>query len=249
MLFFDLYNGVSTGYLGQYKNYNLKMTYQQIIEILQQNSSEKYRTFNDKITNSGVKSIGATVPFIRKLAKSCTLDEVLTYPTHEFYEVDMLKGIVISTCKMPFERKSEYLRSFATTIENWAVCDSCSVKVPNKERESYFEFFCQLAVSKQTFVARYGITNLMDNYLDDNHVEQIFALLDNVTFGEYYVDMAVAWLVATAMAKCRDVTFAYMNGKGKTVLSAFCYNKSLQKMRDSFRISDSDKEWSKSAKI
>lgn len=225
------------------------MNYQQIIEILQQNSSEKYRIFNDKITNSGVKSIGATVPFIRKLAKQCTLDEVLCLPTHEFYELDMLKGIVISTCKLPFNTKSAYLLDFAKTLENWAVCDSCSVKVPIKERTDYFEFFCQLAVSKQTFVARYGITNLMDNFLDDNHVETILALLDNVTFGEYYVDMAVAWLVATAMAKCRDVTFAYMNGKGKTALSAFCYNKALQKMRDSFRISGQDKEWSKSAKM
>ncbi|HCY49948.1 MAG TPA: DNA alkylation repair protein, partial [Clostridiales bacterium] len=42
-------------------------------------------------------------------------------------------------------------------------------------------------------------------------------------------------------AKCRDVTFAYLVGDGKRVLNVFTYNKALQKMRDSYRISDDDK--------
>lgn len=227
------------------------MTYQQIIEQLQLNSSDKYKAFNDKISNSGVLSIGCTVPFLRAFAKSTKmpLDEVITLPTNVCYEVDMLKGIIISTAKLPFADKKLYLDYFVNTIENWAVCDSNTVKVPVKERQAYFDYFSNLSLSKRTFVARYGLSNIMNEYLDDEHIDAVFQLLTKVTYGEYYVDMMVAWLVATAMAKCRDKTVEFCLGTARKVLPPFCYNKALQKMRDSYRISDTDKQWTYTLKM
>ena len=92
--------------------------------------------------------------------------------------------------------------------------------------------------------------NLLSNYLDDEHIEEVFATLATITqWGSYYVDMAVAWLVATAMAKCRNATVAYMEGDGRRVLNKFAYNKALQKMRESYRVSAEDKQWTYSLKI
>ena len=226
------------------------MNYQQLVQTLQENSNYKYDEFNNTIVNSSVPTLGCTVPFVRKLAKSFSVEEVDKFPVHAFYEVDLLRGIVTANCKLPFEEKSAYLLQFAQVIENWAVCDCSTVKVPKAERDKYFEFFCSLLPSEKPFVCRYGVVNLLSNYLDDEHIDKVFASLTTVTqWGHYYVDMAVAWLVATAMSKCRDNTVAYMENEGRRVLNKFAYNKALQKMRESYRVTPEDKQWTYTMKL
>lgn len=226
------------------------MEYQQLLHLLRENSDGRFDEFNNKIINSGVRTIGCTVPFVRKVAKQTSLDDALSYPDHEYYEVDLLKGIVVSTVKLPFGDKKKYLSEFAAKIENWAVCDCSTVKVAKCEADVYFDYFCCLCTSDKPFAARYGIVNLMANFLDDEHVDKVFAQFGRVeTFGNYYVDMAAAWLVATAMAKCRDKTVEYMQGEARRTLNKFTYNKALQKMRDSYRVTSADKEWTKTMKM
>lgn len=226
------------------------MTYEELIQALKDNSNRQYDEFNSKIINSGVPTIGCTVPFVRRLAKLFTVEEAETFPVHQYFEVDLLRGIVVSTSKLPFADKSRHLNGFAQTIESWGVCDCSSVKVPQSEREQYFQFFCQMLPSDQPFVCRYGVVNLMSNYLDYRHIDNVFSALNTITqWGHYYVDMGVAWLVATAMAKCRDKTVEYMQGEARTVLNKFTYNKALQKMRESLRVSAEDKQWTYTMKM
>ena len=61
------------------------MEYQQLVKLLYNNSDKKFDEFNNKIVNSGVQSIGCTVPFVRKIAKSTTLTEALSYPDHQYF--------------------------------------------------------------------------------------------------------------------------------------------------------------------
>ena len=226
------------------------MNYETLLQTLRDNSNRTYDEFNNTLINSEVPTIGCTIPFLRKLAKGFTVEEVESFPIHAFYEVDMLRGIVVSNSKLPFGEKSVLLLNFVQNIENWAVCDCSTVKVPKAEREKYFEFFVSLLPNEQPFVCRYGVVNLLSNYLDGEHIETVFDALNTVTqWGHYYVDMAVAWLVATAMAKCRDATVAYMQGDGRQVLNKFAYNKALQKMRESYRVSPEDKQWTYTMKI
>ncbi|MCM1533792.1 MAG: DNA alkylation repair protein [Corallococcus sp.] len=225
-------------------------SFEQLVEYLQENSDKTYDEFNNKIINTSLPTIGCKIPFLRRLSKFYTVDDVAAFPVNKYVETDLLKGIVISESKLPFDVKSELLTEFAYTIENWAVCDCLTVKAVGRDREKYFDFFCKLALSDKTFVCRYGIVNLLSNYLDGRHISIIFETLKSVTlYGEYYVDMAVAWLVATAMAKCRSETKEFMEGDARVVLTGFSYNKALQKMRDSRRISAEDKLWTYSLKI
>ncbi|MCH5157036.1 MAG: DNA alkylation repair protein [Clostridiales bacterium] len=226
------------------------MTYTGLIQILRENSDKQYDEFNNKIINSGVATIGCKIPFLRKIAKSLTLVEVESYPVHQYFEVDLLRGVVVSGSKLSFAEKSVHLLEFANIIENWAVCDCSTVKVPKSEMQDYFDFFVNLLPNEQPFVCRYGVVNLMTSYLDDEHIDKVFSSLATITqCGHYYVDMGVAWLVATAMAKCRDKTVAYMEGEGKNILNKFTYNKALQKMRESYRVSPEDKQWTYTMKI
>lgn len=225
-------------------------SYNQLIEYLRKNSNAKFDDFNSKIVNSNIATIGCTVPFVRKLAQNISLDFALSLPVNKYVEVDLLRGIAISGAKLPFDVKSAMLYDFAQTIENWAVCDCSTIKPKASEREKYFKFFCSLVADKRQFVCRYGLVNLLANYHDNEYIDRVFAVFNDITiWGEYYVDMAVAWLVATAMAKCRNQTVVYMEGAARSILNKFAYNRALQKMRDSLRISNEDKQWTYSLKI
>ena len=56
------------------------MNYDSLIDILQQNTDEKYRAFNDTIVNGSVHSMGCRMPVLRKIAKNITLQEALFFP-------------------------------------------------------------------------------------------------------------------------------------------------------------------------
>ena len=226
------------------------MTYETLVHTLKENSDRQFDEFNSKIVNSGVATIGCKVPFVRKLAKQFTVADVENFPIHQYFEVDLLRGVVVSGSKLPFSEKHVHLLDFAQNIENWAVCDCSTVKVPKAEIQLYFEFFRNLLPNEQPFVCRYGVVNLLANYLDEDHIDDVFHSLATITqWGHYYVDMGVAWLIATAMAKCRDKTVAYMQGDGRMILNKFTYNKALQKMRESFRVSPEDKQWTYTMKM
>lgn len=226
------------------------LSYNELLKILQSNSNAKFDEFNRKIVNSSIATIGCTVPFVRSLAKRVSLEFALSLPVNQYVEVDLLRGIAVSNAKLPFDAKSELLSEFASAIENWAVCDCSTVKPAKEERELYFSYFCSLVADVRPFVCRYGVVNLLASYLDEEHVDGVFDSLKQIKlWGEYYVDMAVAWLVATAMTKCRDKTVAFVKGEARSVLNKFSYNKALQKMRDSLRVSESDKQWTYSLKM
>lgn len=230
--------------MNEFKDYN------QLLRYLRNNSDAKFNQFNKRIVKSKIQTIGCTVTFIRKVAKSCSLDFVLSLPVNKFVEVDLLRGIVISSAKLPFDKKTKLLTEFADNIENWAVCDCSVVKITNDEKPLYFDYFCKLVEDISVFKCRYGVVNLLSNYIDDNHIENIFTTFDRIRlWNNYYVDMAVAWFIATAMVKCRNKTIKYMEGEGRSVLSKFAYNTALQKMRDSRRVCAEDKQRTYSLKI
>ncbi len=226
------------------------MEYANLLEIMRLNADEASLPFKKAVLNTSVPIIGCTVPFVRSLAKNCTLEEAESFPVHDWYEVDLLHGMLVADCKLTFSQKSPLLAEFADTIENWAVCDSSVVKVPRAERELYFTFFCDMLASDKPFVCRYGTVDLLSNFLDAEHIDAVFAQLGAITqWGSYYVDMGAAWLIATAMVKCREQTVLYMQTDGRRVLNKFTYNKALQKMRDSYRVSEADKQWTHAIKM
>lgn len=223
-----------------------------LVEHFRQNSNNKYSEFNNTIINSSVPSLGCTVPFVRKTAAEYKnrADEVIELPSNVWHEVDMLKGIVVANAKLPFEQKTQLLTAFADTIQSWATCDCSTVKISKTEFADYFGYFCNLLVSEKPFVCRYGVVNLTSSYLVETYIEQVFAKLSTINlYGEYYVDMAVAWLLATAMVRFPTETKQYMECEGRAVLNKFTFNKALQKMRESYRVSDVDKDWTRRVKM
>ena len=76
--------------------------------------------------------------------------------------------------------------------------------------------------------------------LTDEYIDMTLKVLDNLKNEKYYCKMAVAWAIATAWAKQREKTCCYMLD-GNNTLNDWTYNKAIQKMLESYRVSDEDK--------
>ena len=63
---------------------------------------------------------------------------------------------------------------------------------------------------------------------------------------EYYVNMMTAWFFATALARQWEKTIPYIEEKR---LDRWVQNKTIQKARESYRITDEQKEYLKKFKI
>lgn len=82
----------------------------------------------------------------------------------------------------------------------------------------------------------YGNVNAF--YLDEDFRPEYLKLVTNTTSGEYYVNMMIAWYLATALAKQWDATIPYIE---KRILPAWVHHKTIQKAVESYRITDEQK--------
>lgn len=85
----------------------------------------------------------------------------------------------------------------------------------------------------------------MDSYLEENFTEEIPELVAEVASTQYYVNMMQAWFFATALAKQYDAVLPYLQKKR---LPLWVHNKTIQKARESSRITVGQKEELKSLK-
>lgn len=196
--------------------------------------------FCSAIYNSPTPCLGVKIPILRTLAKSLELQTALQLPYGYLIEYDLLKGLVIVNAKLPFCEKSKLLTDFACNIDSWATTDTCIVKVKSSEKAEYFDYFCSLTQYQQPFCIRYGVVNLMRNYLDQEYLPQLLKVIANIKYGHYYIDMAVAWFIAEVATIDRTMAQQILSG-GNLPTQVVKY--ALQKMRDSRRVDSAVKEW------
>ena len=110
--------------------------------------------------------------------------------------------------------------------------------IKNKEQE-YLNLAKEYLKSKQEFIRRIGV-RILFNYTENDDLTEIFDIINSLQSEEkYYVNMAVAWLMCELMIKNRNQTFKYLENHK---LNDFTINKTISKCRDSFRVSNEDKE-------
>lgn len=81
---------------------------------------------------------------------------------------------------------------------------------------------------------------MLDYYIIDDYVDDVIKILDAVKTEKYYARMAIAWCLAEIGVKYNEKAILYL--KNKNNLDDFTYNKTLQKMIESYRISIDQKE-------
>ena len=206
-----------------------------------------YRDFTAALipTVDKARIIGVRTPAMRSLAKELLKNEsektmaFLEELPHYYYEENNLHAFIIAELK-DFEQVMKYTERFLPYIDNWATCDTFAPKIFLKYPEEVLSYVLKWLKSNETYTVRYAIGVLLSNYLDKHfkttHLDWVAAIRSE----EYYINMMIAWYFATALAKQYKATIPYIEAK---TLTPFVQNKTIQKARESLRISAETKEY------
>lgn len=208
-------------------------------------SDKEYAAFSAKLTPTipPESFIGVRVPLVRRLAKEIVkennFDAFLEELPHNYYDENMLHGLLISEIK-DFDECIEKLERFLPYVDNWAVCDIMSPKIFKKNKQRLLPKIVEWTKSKHAFTIRFGLEMLMSFYLDDDFSPEYLKIPQSVISDEYYVNMMKAWFFATALTKQWDDTIKIIE---ENCLDEWSHNKTIQKAKESYRITDEQKEY------
>ena len=178
------------------------------------------------------------------------------------FEEKILWGLMINSIKLSEQEKLALLSAFVPAMDNWAVCDTicCNIKWI-KDKVALWEYLQPYFDSDREFEVRFAVVMSMIFFPDAESFQKVTVRLDLIDFsriqseflspreatvaervrgvakGErpYYVRMAVAWLLATALTKLPDQTRAYVNACNLPEDVIRLYKR---KARESFRTCD-----------
>ncbi len=211
---------------------------------------KKYRDFQIKLIpniNSNT-IIGIRTPELKKYAKELVKDNnyisFISDLPHKYFEENQLHAFIISEIK-DYDKCIEYINKFLPYINNWATCDQMSPKIFKKYTNKLLDQINIWIKSNKTYTIRYSILILMRYYLDDNFKKEYLEKVCNIESEEYYVNMMRAWYYATALAKQYKDTIVYIENNK---LDTWTHNKTIQKARESYRITKEQKEYLKGLK-
>lgn len=180
------------------------------------------------------------------------------------YEETVVWGLVINAMKCSVEQRLNWLRRFVPVIDNWGVCDTfcCNTKwakrVPEEELWTFLQSYFD---SEKEFEVRFAVVMSMCHLLKEEWLERVFSRLEKIDFSKirseyvshkeaesstkdkgvvfgsppYYVRMAVAWCLATSLAKFPEETRSFVRS---SVLPDDVKRLYQRKAKESFRTRD-----------
>ena len=212
--------------------------YKELCEALTREATEKNREFNEKIIPTKRKILGVKAPVVRKLAamvpreknKPVTLEEVLA------------RGFLV--CRLPYDEMVLVFDSQVKYIDDWCSCDTfCSGL--RKSLKLHEDEFLKLKIEKllkgsREYTTRVGLVLLKCYYVKAEYLEMIFEQVERLASREeYYIRMAIAWLLSECFIKYPTATTAYLIDSN---LPKWTFNKTISKICDSYRVDAETKE-------
>lgn len=210
----------------------------------------KYKAFVEKLTPS-VKPeniIGVRVPVLRSFAKNFaktpeTIEFIKELP-HIYYEENNLHAFIVQGIK-DYQKCIDEIERFLPYVDNWATCDMMRPGVFAKHKDKLLIRIDTWLKSCHTYTIRFGIEMLMNFYLANDFKADYLSMVARIRSDEYYVNMMKAWFFAEALAKQWDSAVVFIeNGS----LDLWTHNKTIQKAKESYRISDERKAYLNSLK-
>lgn len=201
-------------------------------------SEPRYRDFHATLLPGVDHILGIRVPVLRKIAKQIVAGDWRAYlacACDHYYEERMLQGLVIGYARCEVAEKLEHTVRFVPKIDNWAVCDVFCWRLRANERVPMWEFILPYFQALGEFEVRFAVVMALGNFVDEEHLEALLSLLGDIRHEAYYVRMGVAWAVSVCYVKFPERTRAWLE---KCPLDDWTYNKSLQKIGESYRVSD-----------
>ena len=218
------------------------MEREKVIRELKKFADLKYRDFSKRLVFTKYEMIGVRLPKLKELAKNFDFFEIDKNST---FEEIMLYGFILAREKnISNQRIIEYFEY----VDNWSVCDSFTCALKKNNGEDFYNFLLKIIDDYSeglsgVFLVRFAIVSLMRNFLPQKS-EQVLKKLNKINSSEYYINMAIAWVICEAIIKDYLVALDWLPKFDK-----FIRNKAISKCCDSFRISEEKKEYLKSLRV
>ena len=226
-----------------------RYTYKEYLNYLISLEDIKYKNFQSKIVNSKLKLIGIRLPMLRTIARKISktnVEDFFKLVGNTYFEEVMIYGLVLSQVDETLFDK--YLIDFISRIDNWSICDSfCSdIKVIENRLGKYWIYINNLIDLDNEFQTRVSIVIMLNYYLCNQYIDRVLDIVSKIKCDYYYVNMAISWLLSEAFINYNDkVIKLFESGK----LSKFIQNKTISKIRDSYRVDKETKEFLKMYKV
>lgn len=204
----------------------------------------EYAAFQSRIaSDTGFSILGVRMDTIRRLARQAAGEDWkhFLWDPSWCYEQVMLMGLAIAYARVPLEEKLPSLRQLLPRLDSWALTDSIAptIQIAQEEREQARAFALEALQSSEEYSVRFGIVLLLRHFLSPQDrnwtAQQLCAVQDR----RYYVQMAQAWCFAEMAVGDYPLVYQLLQ---EEKLDRFVHNKTIQKMRESYRISKEQKE-------
>jgi len=209
-----------------------------------ENADLKNAEFSKKLAATNGFTYGVRMPIIRSIAKEVCKDDWRGFlkTTPESYDELLVMGIVIASARMDIEERLALTKEFLPHIDSWGVCDIfCSTWKEKDERSRglLWNYCMELIKSGDEFPMRVGSILMLANFIDEEYIERVLNVHSTAYHDGYYFKMGSAW----------TLSMCYVKFPEKTEKTLFCdtldvwiRNKTIQKIRESYRVDQESKD-------
>ena len=218
---------------------------------LESNIDAKYREFHSSLVpGQNCRILGVRILVSRRIAKATARDHYEVYTEQfnpEVYEELLIRGMMIGYGKLTREEQTAELDRFVPMINSWGICDSscATCHFMKKDQEYWYGYLQKWLKSSREYEIRFGVVCLLDFFINEAYIDAVLEEMKKIHHDGYYVKMAVAWAVSICYIHFPEKTQKLLK---ENSLDDWTHNKTIQKIRESLRISKEDKEMLKTWK-
>ena len=143
---------------------------------------------------------------------------------------------------MPFGERCDHIARFVRTIDNWGICDSfcASLKFARRYPDMVWKWIEPYFASHHPYEVRFALVMEIFYFASEEYIDDFFERISHITADDYYVKMAVAWVISVYYVNCPAHTKRYLMSCDA---DPWIYRKALTKIIESKRVSDEEKAW------
>lgn len=219
-----------------------------LIKDLMKLQDLKYRDFVSKLIPTIPKEeiIGIRTQEIKNFCKNIYLNKTdIPSPPYNYHE-EYLVYIRLLEYEKDFDEFILKLEKILPFINNWALSDSFRSKLIKQNSDKFFKYIKKWLKSKNIYTKRAAIVFLINYYLDDTFNKEHLNLVINLQGDDYYLNMAIAWYICSALTKQYDNSIFLIKDK---LLNKWVNNKAIQKCIESLKFTKEQKEYLKTFKM
>ncbi len=235
---------------------NTEIKAETIVTELAALADPAYRSFQAKLvpTVDPARILGVRTPALRRFARELARTResearafMMQLP-HALYDENNLHAELIGLLAKTPDEAFRLLDAFLPHVDNWATCDLIRVPAFKRDLPAVLEKIRDWTSAEPEYTVRFGVVQLMTLFLDDAFDPAHLQLVAGIHRPGYYVNMARAWYYSFALIKQPETTLPFFETR-PLMLDAWTHNKSLQKARESRRITPDQKAYLQSLKV